>query len=165
MRAKWIEFCLWLLPLSWLSLLLWDAVMFTAGVISLRASPSDPVLLLIRFDISIPTLLLLLFLSGSIFRFLLCLMRSDSGKVLLLKTGESRASGILSFTLVILFVFGVWVLVRTILFSFLPNVKCFLLSLLHQLSGMMGWCMKQNQYLHILVLSIVSFFFFEQQVQ
>ncbi|KAL0710037.1 hypothetical protein Bca4012_017015 [Brassica carinata] len=31
-----------------------------------------------------------------------CLMRSDSGKVLLLKTGESRASGILTFTLVII---------------------------------------------------------------
>lgn len=75
--------------------------MITAGAISLRASLSDPVLLLIRFVISIQ--LGFCFCSDGE----KCLMGSDSGKERLMKTGERRASGILTFTLVIfLLVFG-----------------------------------------------------------
>lgn len=60
------------------------------------------------------------FLSGSLFRFNLkfiysdsafiekCLMGSDSGKGRLMKTGERRASGILTFTLVI-FLLVFWI--------------------------------------------------------
>lgn len=105
-NAKWIWFCLSSVPFPWFSLLLGDATMSTAGVISLRASLSDPVLLLIRFVISIQ---LVIYLLGFCFdsNREKCLMGSDSGKGRLMKTGEPRASGILTFTLVIfLLVFG-----------------------------------------------------------
>lgn len=106
-NAKWIWFCLSSLPFPWFSLLLGDATMSTAGVISLRASLSDPVLLLIRFVISIQ---LVIYLLGFCFdsNREKCLMGSDSGKGRLMKTGERRASGILTFTLVI-FLLVFWI--------------------------------------------------------
>lgn len=85
--------------------------MFTAGgVISLRASLSAPVLRLIRSVISVQ--LVTLYSDSAVVRWnrefdchlkekkIKILMVSDSGKVLLMKTVESRASGIPSFILV-----------------------------------------------------------------
>lgn len=80
--------------------------MSTAGAISLRASLSDLVLLLIRFD-PFPSFLStrILILFEEAIEMLALVVVFESGKVLLQRTGESLASGILSSTLVWLFLF------------------------------------------------------------